>query len=89
MEIAALILGIIGLVGSTVGSIFGFGWVGSICGLIAIILGAIGAKKDTPNKGKAKVGLVLGIIALAYGIVATIVCAACIGAGAAAVGSMF
>lgn len=69
MGTASLVLGIIALV-------FSVG--GSICALVAIILGAI-ARKDPAQKG-ATAGLVMGIIALAWGIIATITCVACLGA---------
>ena len=82
MEIAALVLGIIALVISVFGT--AYSWVGSVCGILAIILGALGMKKNTPNAGKAKAGLILGIIALALGIIVTVACVICIGAGAAA-----
>lgn len=80
MEVAALVLGIIALVLSFTGS---FGWVGSICGIIAIILGAVGMKKNSPNKGKAKAGLILGILSLTLGIIITVACVLCVGGTAA------
>lgn len=78
MGTASLVLGIIALVISVGAGAAGMGWIGSICALVAIILGAI-AKKDPAQKG-AKAGLVMGIIALAWGIIATIACVACLGA---------
>lgn len=82
MGTAALVLGIIALVIAVCGGFAGLGWLGSITAIIAIILGAI-AKKD-PNQKGAKAGLIMGIIALSYGIVATVACLACIGAAAEA-----
>ena len=87
MAIAALVLGIIGVVLSIFGG--AYGWVGSICGIIAIILGAVGMKKDDPNKGKAKAGLILGIISLVIGIIVSVACIACIGVGATALSEAF
>ena len=87
MEIAALVLGIIALVISIFGT--AYSWVGSICGILAIILGAVGMKKNTPNAGKAKAGLILGIISLVIGIIVTVACVVCIGAGAAALSSYY
>jgi len=49
-------------------------WIGSICGIVGIVLGAIGIKKNGPLKGRAKIGMILSIVALAWGILATIVC---------------
>ena len=80
MEIAALVLGIIGLAGCFIPSL---GWVGTLCGLLAIILGAVGVKKGGANKGKAKAGLILGILSFALGLIFWLACAGCIAAGAA------
>ncbi len=84
MATAALVCGIIALVISTCGSAANLAWVGSVCGILGIVFGALG-QKDPNNKGKAKAGLIMSIIALTWGIIATIVCVACIG-GAAAIG---
>lgn len=78
MAIAALVLGIVAVCGCFIP---GIGWVGSVCGVLAIILGALG-KKDAENAGKAKAGIVLGIISLTLGIIVTVACVACVGAGA-------
>lgn len=83
MGVASLILGIIALVIAVGGSALSLGWVGSICGILAIIFGIIG-KKDADSERQAKVGLVCGIIALAWGLLATVACVACVGCGAAA-----
>ena len=86
METAALVLGIISLAVSIFGT--GYNWIGSVCGLLAIIFGALGLKHDNPNRGRAKAGLILGIVSLALGIILTIACTLCavgiIGAAAAA-----
>jgi hypothetical protein len=82
MATAALVLGIIAVVLSLFGP---GGWIGSVCGVLAIILGAIAMKNDDGKKKLAKAGLILGIVALTLGIIVTIACIACIGAGAAAV----
>ena len=75
METAALVLGIISLVISVGGT--SYGWIGSVCGLLAIIFGAISMKKDNPNNGKAKAGLILGIVSLTLGIIITVACTLC------------
>lgn len=77
MAVASLVLGIIAILSSVVGGAFSLGWVGSACGIVAIILGAIARK--SAQKGMATAGLVLGIISLVWGILSTVVCAACIG----------
>ena len=83
MGVASLVLGIIALVVSIGTGAAGMGWIGSICGIIAIILGAI-ARKKPEQKGTATGGLVCGIISLSWGIIATIACVACLGAAAGA-----
>lgn len=80
MEVAALVLGIIGLVCNA----FGAETVaGPICSVLAIIFGVIGMKKNSDKKGMAKAGLILGIIGLVLGILIFIACVACIGVGVA------
>lgn len=81
MEVAALVMGIIGLVCNFFGSST---IVGPVCSVLAIIFGVIGMKKNSDKKGMAKAGLIMGIVGLALGIIVTIACLACIGAGAAA-----
>lgn len=78
MEIAALVLGIIGLVLSLFGS---SGGISFICSVLAIIFGAISLKKEGSDRGKAKAGLILGIISLALGVVLLIVCSSCVALG--------
>lgn len=87
MGVASLILGIISLLISIGAGAAGMGWIGSICGIIAIILGAI-AKKNPEQKGTATGGLVCGIISLSWGIIATIACVACLGATAGALSGL-
>ncbi|MBQ7506211.1 MAG: DUF4190 domain-containing protein [Lachnospiraceae bacterium] len=77
MSIAALILGIVGVVFD-----FIFFPVGLIASIVAIILGAIGRKK-VEGKGMATAGLVLGIIGLILGIV-FLICTIALGAAIAA-----
>ncbi len=83
MGVAALVLGIISLLISIGAGAAGLGWVGSICGILAIIFGAIG-KKNPEQKGLATGGLVCGVLSLVWGIIATIACVACLGAAASA-----
>lgn len=81
MAVAAMVCGIVSLAISVIFGSFGLGWLGSICGIVGIVLGAI-ARKKTDKKGKATAGLVCGIISLSWGIISTIACVACIGAAA-------
>ena len=74
MGIAALILGIISLALPLV--LPSIGWLGIICGIVAIILGAI-ARKKSEKKGAATAGLVLGIIAVAVSAAVWIACMVC------------
>ncbi len=77
MGIASLVLGIVSLVSAC---FFGpLAFIGSITGILAVIFGAIGKKN---GKSFSTAGLVCGIIAVVWGLIATIACAACIGAAA-------
>ena len=73
--IASLVLGIAGLVLSIFAGMAFYGWIGTICGIVGLILGIM-SKKENPST-MATAGIVLSIIALARGIVATIACYAC------------
>lgn len=73
--IASLVLGIISLVFIFFGT---FAFIGMILAIIGLILG-ISAKKENPEDGKAKAGVVLCIIGLALCTVSLIACALCIG----------
>lgn len=80
MEIAALVCGI-----ASLGCSFGLGkmgWIGCICAVVAIVLGAISIKKNLPKKTLGKVGMILGIVALVIGIIVTIACYAMAAAAA-------
>lgn len=58
MEVAALVMGIIGLVCN----FFGTGTVvGPICSVLAIIFGVIGMKKNTDKRGMAKAGMIVTV----------------------------
>lgn len=76
MAIASLVLGLIALLGGLAG------WPGVICGILAIVFGAVG-RKDKAHKTMATWGIVLGVIALFGGlIIALVVGGAIIGAAA-------
>ncbi len=76
MALASMILGIIALVIAVFGGFVAVGWIGSICGILAIIFGVLG-RKEAANKGKATAGLVCGIISVAWGVIAYFACVAC------------
>ena len=73
MGVASLVLGIIALVSAVVGGFLALGWVGSVCGVVAIVLGAL-ARKKASTRGAGTGGLVCGIIALAWGTITYIAC---------------
>lgn len=66
MAIASLVLGLIALLGGLAG------WPGVICGILAIVFGAIG-RKDNAHKTMATWGIVLGVIALFGGLIIALV----------------
>ncbi|MDY2844112.1 MAG: hypothetical protein SOT81_09040 [Treponema sp.] len=73
-----MVLGIIALIGGLTG------WAGVVCGILAIVFGAVG-RKDKAHKTMATWGLVLGVIALFGGlIIALLIGGAIFGAVAAA-----
>ena len=73
--VASLVLGIISLVFIFFGT---FAFIGMILAIIGLVLG-ISAKKDNPEDGKAKAGIVLSIIGLALCTVSLLACAICVG----------
>ncbi len=77
MAVGSLVLGIISLVFAVFGGIFGGSFVAAICGIIGIILGALG-KKDPAKAGMATAGLVMSIIGTVLGCIVWIACAACL-----------
>ena len=78
MSVAALVCGILGIVGGFIPVVQ---YVTTVLSILGIIFGVIGRKKCT-NKGLATAGLVLGIIGYAFSVLG-IVCI-CVLAGAVA-----
>ena len=80
-SIAALVCGILGIIGSFIPVVCYFTFVLAVLG---IVFGVLGRKKANPGEtGLATAGLVLGIIGTAFGAVGIIciICAAsCVGA---------
>ena len=85
MSIAALVCGILGIVGSFIPVVTYFTFILSILGIIFGVKGNKIAKATGEGKGMATAGLVLGIIGAAFGVLG-LLCAACtcIGIGALA-----
>jgi hypothetical protein len=79
LSIAALVCGILGIVGSFIPFV---GYFTLVLAILGIIFGVIGMKKCNANggegKGLAVAGLVLGIIGAAFGVIGVIciICAA-------------
>lgn len=82
MAVASLVLGICSLVFPFIG----LGWLSVLLGIVGIVLGALGKKKNTEKQGMATAGIVMSIIAVALGVVSWIACAACVG-GLASIGA--
>ena len=87
-SIAALVLGILGIVGGWFPIVCYFT---TVCAILGIILGVAGRKKSVAAHGKASglatAGLVLGIIGTAVavlGLICTALCSAALCAAAAA-----
>lgn len=83
MSVAALVLGILGLITAFIPC---FGFFALIFGVLAIIFGAVGlkqAKKGNGKTGMPMAGLILGIIATAFIILWLILFAGIIASGAA------
>ena len=89
MSIAAMILGIVGIVSFFVSAIPGIGVIGFICAILGIIFGVKGRKKSTMAYGRpsgvATAGLVLGIIGVAFASIG-LICGICVCAGIGAAG---
>lgn len=76
MAVASLVLGIVALVISLFFA--GMNWIGTIAGIIGIVLGALG-RKNSEKKGMATAGMVMSVIAVALGLIVFFACAACVG----------
>ncbi len=75
MGVTALVLGIVALVLG----VFGMGFpVGTIVGILGIILGAVG-KKQNPENGLATGGMVCAIIGTVLSLLFFFACSACVG----------
>jgi len=76
MAVAALVLGIGSLV---------IPYGGPVLGIVAIILGVLGKKKE-PDKAKmATAGMIMGIIGVAWGVILIVLLVTCCGAAAAGI----
>lgn len=85
LSIAALVLGILGIVGGWIPVV---GYFTLICSILGLTFGVIGRKKSIAAEGKASglatAGLVLGIIGVAIAVLALVCTVICVGAIAAA-----
>lgn len=86
LSVAALILGILGIIGGWIPVV---GYFTTVCAVLGIILGVKGRAKSIAAQGKASglatAGLVLGIIGTAFavlGLLCTVVCGAALLAAA-------
>lgn len=84
MSIAAMILGIVGIVSFFISFTIFAGPVGFVCAILGIIFGVKGRKKSTMAYGRpsgaATAGLVLGIIGVAFASIG-LLCGICVCAG--------
>lgn len=71
MAVAALVLGIASLV---------IPYGGPVLGVLAIIFGVMGKKKQPEKKGMATAGLIMGIIGVAWGVILIVIIVTCCGA---------
>lgn len=75
MGVASLVLGIISIALNFIG--LGFP-IGTVLGLIGIVLGALARKAD-PSNGLATGGMVCSIIGTVLSVLFIVLCASCIG----------
>ena len=74
MAVASLILGIFGMIfGVFCSAIPVINWIGVIMAIAGVVLGAIG-KKNPEKAGLATAGMIISIIALALGLMFTLIC---------------
>lgn len=92
MSIAALVCGILGIIGGFIPIVSYFT---TILAILGLIFGVIGRKKSTLAYGKASgiatAGLVLGVIGVAFavlGLLCSIICTAALCSAAGAAGSL-
>lgn len=71
MGIAALVLGILSIIFVAVP------FLNLVLGIVGIVLGALGMKKDTKYKSLAKAGLVTSIVGLSITVLVVVCCAVC------------
>ena len=82
ISIAALVLGVLGIVGGFIPVVTYFT---AVCAILGLVFGAVGRKKSIAATGKASglatAGLVLGIIGTAFaalGLICTVLCVSAI-----------
>jgi Na+/H+ antiporter NhaC len=77
VAVASLVLGILAILFGAF--VAGFQWIGTIVGIIGIILGSMAKKNPNQNQGMAKAGLVCSIIGTILSLLLFIACVACVG----------
>jgi hypothetical protein len=77
VAVASLVLGIISILFGAFGS--GFQWVGTITGIIGIVLATMAKKNPEQDQGLAKAGFVCSIIGTILSLILFIACVACLG----------
>ncbi len=87
MSIAALVCGILGIIGSWIPVVTYFTLILAILGIVFGAKGLKTAKVTGEGKGLATAGMVLGIIGTAFGAIG-VLCAACVCIGIGAAGSV-
>lgn len=87
MSVAALVCGILGIVGSFIPVISYFTLILAILGIVFGAKGMKIAKATGQGQGLATAGLVLGIIGTAFGVIG-VLCIICAAGALAAAGSM-
>lgn len=79
MSIAALVCGILGIIGSFIPVVCYFTLVLAILGIVFGAKGMKNAKITNTGKGLAVAGLVLGIVGTSFAVIGVICVAACVG----------
>lgn len=88
MALAALVCGILGIVGSAIPGVRYFTFVLAVLGIVFGVKGKKVAMSTGQGKGLATAGLVLGIIGTVCGLAGVICAIACAGAIASSLGSL-
>lgn len=83
MGIVSLVLGLFSVVAPFI--LGEYGWIGIICGIVGIVLGAVG-RKNPEKKGIATAGMIVSIISTALSLIFWLACFMCVAGVAAEAG---